>query len=107
MPNFPPIIAWGRVGAKPTYSAEWLTVGAHAVVTVDSSGTAWTKPDESSHVIIQSSQPVRYTIDESAATPTVGFRLAANTLATIPCPNRHIDICAIDATATIQRQWVI
>lgn len=108
MPEYPPIIAWTRERepCRATYSAEWLTVGDHEAVTVNSGGTYWEKPQDASHVIIQSDQPVRYTIDESTATQSVGFYVAANVLATIPCPNRHIDICAVSVTATVQRQWV-
>lgn len=109
MPNFPPILAWtrDREPCVATYSAEWKTIGNHEVRTVTSSGEYWEKPQDASHVVIQANRAIRYTFDETAATRAVGFRAAANVLAIVPCPNRHVSVCSDGfLSATVQRQWV-
>lgn len=104
-------MAWVRdnLGAKYTVPAEWKTNGEHTRIAL-AAGQArpLTRPlEEASHIQLQAeNQAIRYRIDGSAATATVGFTLSAGSIATIPCPNASISVFPVTAGAIIQYQWI-
>lgn len=106
-----PVMAWVRDNFSPRFTvpAEWKTTGDHTRIAL-TAGTArpLTKaPEEVSHIQLQAEgQAIRYRIDGTAATATVGFTLAAGSIATIPCPNACISVFPVAAGAIIQFQWV-
>jgi len=101
-----------RLQAKPIYSAEWLTVGNHAVLDVSPSGNWLARPTDiymqmATHIKVQAlSQNIRYTIDETQASATVGFQLTAGSETLLPCPNDSISVFEEQAGAIIQYQWL-
>lgn len=104
-------MAWVRdnLGAKFTVPAEWKTNGNHTRVAL-TAGVArpLTRPaDEASHIRLQAEAgDIRYTIDGTAATATVGFIMSRGSIATIPCPNVSISVFPITAGTVIQYQWM-
>jgi len=96
-----------REHAKPTYPAEFQTVGKHTRLDVDVNGDWLAKPQYATHIQIQAlTQNIRYTIDTSQATVTHGFQLAAGAIALVPCPNNGVSVYEEVAGAILQFQWV-
>jgi hypothetical protein len=102
-----------REVAQATYPAELRTVGSHTVLDVDPAGDWIAKPagvnvsEQATHIQMQAlTQNIRYTIDESQATATHGFQLAAGAISLVPVPNNGISVFEEVAGATIQYQFV-
>lgn len=96
-----------REQAWATYAAELLTVGEHTRLDVAVGGDNIAKPATATHIQLQTlTQNIRYTIDDSQATATHGFQLAAGSISLIPCPNLGISVFEESVGAIIQFQWV-
>ncbi len=102
-----------RQGASATYPAELQTVGAHTRLDVSVTGDFILKPDPpisgelATHIQMQAlTQNIRYTIDNSEATATHGFQLAAGSISLVPVPNNGISVFEEIAGAIIQYQFV-
>ncbi len=96
-----------------TLDAPWLTVDSHTRLNVDPTGDFITKPVlvdgqiEATHLQIQAlTQNIRYTIDGTQATATIGFQLAAGGITTIPVSNLGVSIFEEVVGAIIQYQWL-
>jgi hypothetical protein len=99
--------------AQATYPAELRTVGSHTRLDVDPTGDWIVKPvgvnasEQATHIQIQAlAQNIRYRIDGSQASATVGFQLAAGAISLVPVPNLGISIFEEVAGATVQYQWM-
>jgi hypothetical protein len=99
--------------AKATYPAELRTVEAHTRLDVSVSGDFILKPagvnvsEVATHIQMQAlEQNIRYTIDESQATATHGFQLAAGAISLIPVPNSGVSVFEEAAGAIVQYQFV-
>lgn len=102
-----------RLQAKPQYSAEWLTVKNHVSLDLAPGGNWIAKPLDSplnpraTHIKIQAfNYNVRYTIDGTPATATVGFQLSAGAETLLPVPNEGISVCEENPGAILQYQWL-
>ncbi len=101
-----------RTDAKPTFPAELQTVGSHTRLDVAAGGDFITKPlngvtPTATHLQMQVlTQNIRYTIDGSQATSTLGFQLAAGAISLIPVPNLGVSIFEEAVGAIVQYQWV-
>jgi hypothetical protein len=102
-----------REDAQATYPAELRTVGNHTRLDVDPGGNWIPKPApgpgnlQATHFQLQAlGQNIRYTIDESQATATHGFQLAAGAISLIPVPNDGISVFEEAAGAIVQYQPV-
>jgi hypothetical protein len=102
-----------RETASATYPAELRTVGAHTRLDVSPTGDWIEKPSpgpgnlQATHIEMQAlTQNIRYTIDESQATATHGFQLAAGSISLIPVPNDGVSVFEETAGAIIQYQFV-
>lgn len=102
-----------RETSQATYPAELRTVGLHTSLTIAVSGSWIAKPggvnvsEQATHVQMQAfNQNVRYTIDESQASATHGFRLATGAISLIPVPNGGISVFPEVAGAEVQYQFV-
>ena len=99
--------------AKAIYPAELRTVGSHTRLDVAIGGDWIAKPagvnvsEQATHIQMQAlTQNIRYTIDESVATATHGFQLAAGEISLIPVPNSGISVFEEAAGAIVQYQFV-
>lgn len=96
-----------RTDAIATYPANLEIVGSHTRLDVAIGGDWIAKPANATHLQMQAlTQNIRYTIDESLATATHGFQLAAGSISTVPCPLDGISVFEEAAGAIIQYQWV-
>jgi hypothetical protein len=102
-----------RETAQATYPAELRTVGDHTRLDVSATGDWIAKPApgpgnlQATHIQLQAlTQNIRYTIDESEATATHGFQLAAGAISLVPVPNNGISIFEEAAGAIVQYQFV-
>ncbi|MHC4214106.1 MAG: hypothetical protein ACYSWP_12105 [Planctomycetota bacterium] len=102
-----------RETAQATYPAELRTVGDHTVLTLAAGGDWIAKPagvnvsEQATHIQMQALvQNVRYTIDESVASATHGFQLAAGAISLVPVPNGGISVFPETAGAIVQYQFV-
>ncbi len=102
-----------REMAQATYPAELRTVGSHTVLDVAPGGDFIAKPagvnvsEVATHIQMQSlTQNIRYTIDDSLASATRGFQLAAGAISLVPVPNNGISVFEEVAGAIIQFQFV-
>lgn len=102
-----------RLQATPTYHVEFLTVGNHTTVTVDTNGIWIERPIDplgrysATCIKLQTiGQNIRYTIDTNPATSTHGFQLVAGADVLIPVPNNGLSVVAENTLATIEYQWV-
>lgn len=102
-----------RETAQATYPADLQTVGNHTRLDVDPAGNWIAKPApgpgdlQATHFQMQVLfQNIRYTIDESRATATHGFQLAAGAISLIPVPNDGISVFEEADGAIIQYQPV-
>lgn len=96
-----------------TLLAPWLTVNAHTRLDVAVDGDFITKPVwsagqiEATHLQMQAlTQNIRYAIDGTQASATIGFQLAAGAITTIPVPNLGVSVFEEADGAIIQYQWV-
>jgi hypothetical protein len=94
----------GGNGAPGVYSP----VGAHNSGLDISTAKTLTKPTGASKIIIQAiTQNVRFTLDGTAPTSTLGFQLVAGgTPFIIEVPGASIKVIQEAATASLQYQWV-
>ena len=99
--------------AQATYPAELRTVGAHTVLDVTIGGDFILKPagvnvsEVATHIQMQAlTQNIRYTIDESQASATHGFQLAAGAISLVPVPNSGVSVFEETPGAIIQYQFV-
>jgi hypothetical protein len=83
-------------------------VGSHASAPDISSATTLTKPAGASRIIMQTlTQNVRWTLDGTTPTATVGFQLPTNQDPIIVAvPGASIKVIQEAATASLQYQWV-
>lgn len=96
-----------REVAIPTYPADLQTVGAHTRLDVAIGGDFITKPDDATHIQMQAlTQNLRYTIDDSVATITHGFQLAAGAISLVPVPGLGVSVFEEAAGAIVQYQFV-
>ncbi len=62
---------------------------------------------EATHLQMQAlTQNIRYTIDGTQASATIGFQLATGTITTIPVPNLGVSVFEEAAGAIVQYQWI-
>ena len=99
--------------ARATYPAELRTVGSHTVLSVAADGDFIKKPaginvsEQATHIKMQVLvRNIRYTIDDSQASLTHGFLLAAGAISLIPVPNNGISVFEEIGGAVIQYQFV-
>lgn len=99
--------------SKLTLDAPWLTVGNHTRLDVAPNGDWLAKPvltdsnTEATHLQLQAlTQNIRYTIDNSQASATHGFQLAAGAIVTVPVPNSGVSIFEETTGAVVQYQWL-
>lgn len=95
--------------ADQVYATDVLApVGAHSANAVIATATVLTKPAGATAIRIQTiGQAVRYTLDGTTPTATVGFQLAAAAApVVIPVPGASITIIQEAATAALQYQWM-
>jgi hypothetical protein len=102
-----------REVAQATYPAELRTVGSHTRLDVAITGDFISKPsginvsEIATHIQMQAlTQNIRYTIDDSQASATHGFQLAAGAISLIPVPNNGVSVFEEVAGAIIQYQFV-
>ncbi len=101
-----------RTDAMATFPAELQTVGAHTRLDVAIGGDFIAKPmngitPTATHLQVQAlTQNIRYTIDGTQASATVGFQLAAGAISLVPAPNNGISVFEEAAGAIVQYQWV-
>ncbi len=102
-----------REQAQATYPAELRTVGSHTMLDVAIGGDFIVKPagvnisEVATHIQMQAlAQNVRYTIDGTDASATVGFQLAAGAISLIPVPNNGVSVFEEAAGAIVQYQFV-
>jgi hypothetical protein len=83
-------------------------VGSHSSGASIASATTLTKPTGAHAILIQAlTQNVRFTLDATTPTATVGFQiLAGNAPILIPVPGASITVIQEAATASLQYQWV-
>lgn len=102
-----PPISQTRDTALATYSAEWLTIGAHIQLDVSPDGDFIEKPDKATHLKIQVLiQNIRYLIDGKQALVSFGFQLAAGAETTLPVPNLGVSVFEEAPGAIIEYQWL-
>lgn len=106
------VISPEREIAHSTYPAELRTVGAHVSLNISANGDFILKPDGinvsevATHIQMQAlNQNVRYTIDDSQATATHGFRLSAGLVSLVPVPNNGISVIGESNGAVVQYQF--
>ncbi len=100
-------ISQTRDTALATYDAEFLTVGNHTRLDVAIGGDFIEKLTDATHLQMQAlTQNIRYTIDGTQASATIGFQLASGTITTVPVPNDGVSVFEEVAGAVIQYQWV-
>jgi hypothetical protein len=94
----------GEVGITDTYAP----VGAHSSGATISSATTLTKPEGANQILIQALiQNVRFTLDGTTPTTTVGFQLlAGNPPVIIAVPGASMKVIEEAATASLQYQWI-
>ncbi len=103
-----------RETAQATYPAELRTVGAHTRLDVAIGGDFIKKlaginvSEQATHIVMQALvQNIRYTIDDSQASDTHGFQLAAGAITSpVPVPNNGVSVFEEVAGAVIQYQFV-
>lgn len=102
-----------RLQARPQYAAEWLTVKNHVSLNLAPGGDWIAKPKDSppnsraTHIKVQAlNANVRYTIDGTPASATVGFQLPAGAETLLPVPNEGVSVCEEKAGAILQYQWL-
>ena len=96
-----------RLQAKPTYSAEMIIVGAHTRLDVAIGGDFITKPLTATHVDLQAlTQNIRYTIDGTQASATIGFQLADGAKVTLSVSSNGVSVFEEAAGAIVQYQWL-
>lgn len=80
-------------------------IGSHTTDTTISAATTITPATGADYVVLQAfTQAVRYTVDGTTPTASVGFRIAANDSDVIPVgPNTVLQV--IEETATASVQW--
>ena len=83
-------------------------VGSHSSGASIATATTLTKPAGAHAILIQAlTQNVRFTLDATAPTASVGFQiLAGNAPVIIPVPGASIQVIQEAATASLQYQWV-
>jgi hypothetical protein len=83
-------------------------VGSHTSNGTLGSAVTLTKPAGANVIIIQcTGQNVRYTLDGTTPTTTVGFLLVADQPPVkMPVGGAAVKVIQVSATATIQYQWV-
>ncbi len=93
--------------------APYMTVNSHTRLDVDPAGDFITKPVvsdgnlEATHIQMQAlTQNIRYTIDGTQASSTVGFQLASGSITTVPVPNLGVSVFEEVAGAIVQYQWL-
>ncbi len=98
-------ISQERQDAKSVYYAEVYPIDAHIDQDVAEEGDFLPKPKGATHLELQTiSAAIRYTIDESPATITHGFRLAIGSIVPIPCGLDGINVFR-EGVTKIQGQW--
>jgi uncharacterized membrane protein len=105
-------------GASPKTLADVVTavnkmtaygaIGAHSAGADISSATTLTKPANANSIILQAlTKNVRWTLDGTTPTATVGFQLLADSSPVIVAvPGASIKVIQEAATANLQYQWV-
>ncbi len=93
--------------------APYMTINAHTRLDVDLAGDFIIKPVaadgelQATHIQMQAlTQNIRYTIDGTEASGTVGFQLAAGSITTVPVPNLGVSVFEEVAGAIVQYQWL-
>ena len=84
-----------------------VPIGAHASSSSLATALELTKPYGARSILVQAlTQNVRYTLDGTAPTATVGFQLkAGDPPLLIPLHNSNIKFIEETATAVLQYQW--
>lgn len=96
-----------REAAIATYTADWQTIGSHVSTSVPDDGMWLARPETATHLQIQAlAQNVRYTVDNSQATASFGFQLAAGDIATVPVPGLGVSVHGEASGATLEYQWL-
>jgi len=102
-----------REDAHAIYPAELRTVGDHTRLDVAIGGNFIEKPApgpgnlQATHIQMQAlTQNIRYTIDGSQASATLGFQLAAGEITLAPVPNNGVSVFEEAAGAIVQYQFV-
>lgn len=103
-------------GQGPTVSGKrldvalgWDRIGAHSSGLAINTATTLSAPANAKRVLIQAiTQNVRYTLDGTAPTATLGFQLkASDPPLLIPIgPNTTLKVIEETATASLQYQWL-
>lgn len=90
------------------FTETYAPVGSHTGGTDISTAVTLTKPDGASQIIIQAlEQNIRFTLDGTTPTATLGFQIQAGILPMfIAVPGASIKVIEEVATASIQYQWV-
>jgi len=84
--------------------------GSHAQDATISAATTLTQPAGANAILIQAfAQNVRYTLDGTTPTATLGFRIAAGDEKLIPVPASGMTVKVIEetASASIDYQWMV
>lgn len=94
----------GKVGITDTYAP----VGSHSGGANISTAATLTKPGGANSILIQAlTQNVRYTLDATDPTTTLGFQILAGAEARIiAVPGASIKVIQEAATASLQYQWL-
>jgi hypothetical protein len=89
-------------------AVQYAPVGSHSSGTDISSATTLTKPVGAKQIMIQAlTKNVRYTLDSTSPTASVGFQLVAgNSPVIIAVPGNSIKVIQEAATASLQYQWL-
>ena len=94
----------GEVAITDTYAP----VGSHSSGALISTATTLTKPEGANSILIQTLvQNVRFTLDATTPTASVGFQiLAGNPPMIIAVPGASIKVIEEVASASLQYQWI-
>ncbi len=106
--SLPVVIASNQSAVPTTIKEAYAPVGSHSSGASIAEATTLTKPEGASQIIIQAlTQNVRFTLDATTPTTTVGFQLlAGNPPSIIAVPGTGIKVIQEAATASLQYQWV-
>lgn len=96
------------MNAKLTRLVDYTPIGAHVSGTNIANAVTLTKPAGATGIILQTiTQNVRWRLDGTNPTTTVGFQLkAGNDPLLIAVPGADIRVIQEAATASLQYQWV-
>jgi len=94
----------GEVAITDTYAP----IGSHSSGALISSAITLTKPEGANSILIQTLvQNVRFTLDGTTPTASVGFQiLAGNPPMIIAIPGTSIKVIEETASASLQYQWI-